>query len=245
MGAALRSACQFVGTPTWQLTRLFERRHLIILGIAESTLAARCLGAIVPLSPLGLPKANAGSATIFVNEFHARGFKASAARLEALRDEADACRPRADERSQHQLRPRLRVSVGSNRAGCGRLDTVRQTSSSSKSHRANDFDNSVEKRLTGKYAIEYRLKRSFSIFREKHMKRKISRARAEQRGTTAVSRAQGDHCKLVISRRSRGGVVLTPPNRQRRKLGSCGPLEAGARELATDNGKLLQNQRPS
>ena len=34
-------------------------------------------------------------------------------------------------------------------------------------------------------------------------------------------------------------------NRQRRRLCSCGPFAASARELATNNGKPLQNYRPS
>ena len=40
-------------------------------------------------------------------------------------------------------------------------------------------------------------------------------------------------------------AVLTPPNRQRRRLCSCGPFGASTRELATNNGRPLQNYRPS
>ena len=40
-------------------------------------------------------------------------------------------------------------------------------------------------------------------------------------------------------------AVLTPPNRQRRRLCSCGPFGASTRELARNNGRPLQNYRLS
>ena len=45
---------------------------------------------------------------------------------------------------------------------------------------------------------------------------------------------------LGCLRETRDTPVLTPPNRQRRRLSSCGPFGASTRELATDNGRPPQ-----
>jgi hypothetical protein len=102
------------------------------------------------LSPPGLPKTNAGSAAIFVDEFDAHGFKASPHNLKRC--------------GTGLMRAGLELTNGHNTdSGLLReflLAPIEQTTGSStlrsRNHcprmtQANDFNNSVEKRLTGKY----------------------------------------------------------------------------------------------
>jgi hypothetical protein len=125
--------------------------------IAESALrSAKCLQLLYPHggdsspSPLGLPKANAGSAAILVNEFHACSFKALSHNLKRC--------------VTGLMRAGLQLTNGHNTNSgfiCEfLLAPIEQTTGSptlcSRHHhpriaQANDFNNSVEKRLTRKY----------------------------------------------------------------------------------------------
>ena len=60
----------------------------------------------------------------------------------------------------------------------------------------------------------------------------------------------GSDARIIVSRDEAARIqncgptitaVFPPPNRQRRRLSSCGPFGASTRELATDNGRPLQN----
>jgi hypothetical protein len=101
------------------------------------------------LPPLGLPKTNAGSAAIFVDEFHARSFEASPHDLKRCRTGL--------------MRAGLELTNGHNTDSglvCEfLLAPIEQATGSStlcsRNHRpriaqANDFNNSTEKRLTRK-----------------------------------------------------------------------------------------------
>jgi hypothetical protein len=99
------------------------------------------------LSPLGLPKTNAGSAAIFVNEFHACSFKASPHNLK--RCVTGLMRASLELTNGHNtdsglvcefLLTPIEQAAGSSTL-CGRHHHPRIA-------QANDFNNSVGKRLT-------------------------------------------------------------------------------------------------
>jgi hypothetical protein len=53
----------------------------------------------------------------------------------------------------------------------------------------------------------------------------------------------GSDARIIVSRDEAARIQLS--NRQGRRLSSCGPFGASTRELATNNGRPLQNYRPS
>ena len=67
-----------------------------------------------------------------------------------------------------------------------------------------------------------------------------TRRRGSGRRTSKMPKSSSRNVSWSL-RETREKPVLTPPNRQRRKLSTCGPLDASTRDLATDNGKPLHN----